>query len=107
MNTFRFNGPDYDRGRDSERLTLQHERVLAVMQDYRPHTLSEIADITGDPESSVSAQLRHLRKERFGSHEITKTYLGHGLYEYLLVRSDAQKSESQLVEQRALFGGAA
>lgn len=86
----RFNGADYDHARDSARLTLQHERVLAVMQDHKPHTLSEIAEITGDPEASVSAQLRHLRRPRFGSHTITKKHLGHGLYEYLLAPQDTQ-----------------
>lgn len=96
-----FAGSDYDHGRDSQRLERQHERVLRVMQDYKPHTLSEISDITGDPEASVSAQLRHLRKPRFGGHQITKTHLGHGLYEYLLVRPEPQKNESPLVEQRA------
>lgn len=103
MNTaaMRFNGADYDHARDAARLTLQHERVLAVMQDHKPHTLSEIADITGDPEASVSAQLRHLRKARFGGHQIAKNHLGHGLYEYRLVRPEPQKNESPLVEQRA------
>lgn len=98
----RFNGADYDHGRDSARLTLQHERVLAVMQDHKPHTLSEIAEITGDPEASISSQLRHLRKARFGGHTITKKHLGHGLYEYLLVPQDPQKIESPLLEQRAI-----
>lgn len=82
----RFNGPDYDHRRDSERLSRQHERVLAVMQDHQPHTLGEIAERTGDPEASVSAQLRHLRKPRFGSHKIAKQHLGNGLYQYQLVR---------------------
>jgi hypothetical protein len=85
----RFNGSDYDHGRDSGRLTRQHERVLAVMQDNKPHTLSEISEITGDPEASVSAQLRHLRKPRFGGHHIAKTHLGNGLYSYQLQRADA------------------
>jgi DNA-binding transcriptional regulator GbsR (MarR family) len=35
-------------------------------------TLAEISDDTGDPEASVSAQLRHLRKPRFGQHVIEK-----------------------------------
>lgn len=98
----RFNGADYDHARDAARLTLQHERVLAVMLDHKPHTLSEISVITGDPEASVSAQLRHLRKARFGGHQITKTHLGHGLYEYLLVRPEPQKSESPTLERRAI-----
>lgn len=81
----RFNGPDYDHQRDSERLSKQHERVLAVMLDHKPHTLAEIAEATGDPQASVSAQLRHLRKPRFGGHKVIKQHLGHGLYAYQLV----------------------
>lgn len=61
-----FNGPDYDPELDGERLTGQLRRVFDVVKDRRWHSLSKIAEITGDPESSVSAQLRHLRKERFG-----------------------------------------
>lgn len=38
----------------------------------------------------------------FGGHQITKTHLGHGLYAYLLVPQDPQKSESPLLEQRAI-----
>jgi biotin operon repressor len=82
----RFNGADYDHQRDSERLTRQHERVLAAMKDYLPHTLGELATTTGDPEASISAQIRHLRKARFGGHTITKTHLGNGLYAYQLMR---------------------
>ncbi|MDQ7745424.1 HNH endonuclease signature motif containing protein [Hydrogenophaga pseudoflava] len=37
----------------------------------------------------------------FGGHQIAKKHLGHGLYEYLLVRPEPQKNESPLVEQRA------
>jgi hypothetical protein len=35
-------------------------------------TLQEIADATGDPHASISAQLRHLRKPRFGAYAIDK-----------------------------------
>jgi len=40
----------------------------------------------GYPESSVSAQLRHLRKPKFGGHTILKRrrFSGHGLWEYQL-----------------------
>ena len=41
--------------------------------------------MTGDPESSISAQLRHMKKERFGGHAIEKGYLGNGLYTYRLI----------------------
>ncbi len=80
-----FNGPDYDHERDHERLSAQMERVWDCIKDGQPRTLRQIADATNDPEASVSAQLRHLRKPRFGGHTITKEHLGHGLYHYRLV----------------------
>lgn len=84
-----FAGSDYDHGRDSQRLERQHERVLRVMQDGQQHTLDGIAEITGDPPASISAQLRHLRRPEFGAHKIVKTYLGAGLYAYQLKRAQA------------------
>lgn len=84
-----FAGSDYDHGRDSERLERQHERVLRVMLDGQQHTLAGIADATGDPPASISAQLRHLRRPEFGAHKIEKTYLGAGLYAYQLVKGQA------------------
>jgi hypothetical protein len=80
----RFNGDDYQPERDDKRLTGQIERVFNVMKDGRKRTLGEIATLTGDPESSISAQLRHLRKERFGMHTVDKTYINNGLYVYWL-----------------------
>lgn len=81
----RFNGADYRPGRDDERLNGQIERVYALMKDGRWRTLSQIAATCGDPEASVSAQLRHLRKPRFGGHTVDRRYVGAGLYEYRLI----------------------
>jgi len=53
-----------------------------AVQDGKWRSLKEIASMTGDPEASVSAQLRHLRKARFGGHTIEKSYEGGGLYLY-------------------------
>jgi len=47
--------------------------------------LRQISDETGDPESSVSAQLRHLRKPRFGAHTVEREYIQDGIYKYRLV----------------------
>jgi len=80
----RFNGADYQHERDAPRLTAQIGRVYDAMKDGRWHTLEAIADMTGDPTPSVSAQLRHLRKPRFGSHIIERQHIGGGLYEYRL-----------------------
>ncbi len=80
--TPKFNGPDYCPARDNKRLLSQQEQILAVMKKGRSLTLYEISEATGQPEASVSAQLRHLRKARFGSYEVSKVYIRNGLYAY-------------------------
>jgi hypothetical protein len=83
----RFDGPVYSAQHDQKRLTGQILRVYTLMQDARWRTLAEIEKTTGDPPASVSAQLRHLRKERFGSHAVDKRPRGdrvRGLWEYRL-----------------------
>lgn len=83
-----FNGPAYEPQHDYKRLAGQILRVFGLMKDGRWRTLAEIEAITGDPPASISAQLRHLRKERFGSFEVEKRARGeriHGLWEYRLI----------------------
>ena len=84
----RFNGDDYQPERDNKRLSGQLLRVWNVMKDQEWHTLPEIAIRTGDPEASISAQLRHLRKKRFGQHDVQKEYIENGLYRYKLLIND-------------------
>ncbi len=82
-----FDGPIYQREFDFARLTGQIKRVYECMRDGRWRTLAEVAGITGDPEASVSAQLRHLRKPRFGGFVVEKRPRGdreRGLWEYRL-----------------------
>lgn len=81
----RFDGADYSPERDNPRLKGQLLRVWDVMKDGRWRTLREIATQTNDPEASVSAQLRHLRKDRFGAHQIEREYITNGLYKYRLI----------------------
>lgn len=84
----RFNGPAYEPEHDDVRLTGQLLRVFALMQDGHWRTLDEIATVTGDPPASISAQLRHLRKRRFGSHVVERQARGdrdHGLWEYRVI----------------------
>lgn len=78
-------GVTYDHQRDARRLAAQHNRVLAFMRDGAWHTLGEIAEHTKDPEASVSARLRDLRKPEFGSYKIDRRYVRRGLHEYRLV----------------------
>jgi len=76
-------GPAYDPQKDGPRLRRQHEVIRDLMLDGLWRSLPEIALATGYPEASISAQLRHLRKERFGSYEMTKRRRSDGgLYEY-------------------------
>jgi len=79
-----FNGPDYDPDRDDERLKSQSIRIFDLMKDGQWRTLRQIAGLTGDPESSVSAQLRHLRKPRFGGHVVKRKHIKNGLNQYQL-----------------------
>ena len=75
-------GGTYSPPRDRDRLNRQARLVWQVMADAGWHTLAEIAQRTGQPEASVSARLRDLRKPRFGAHLINARYAGGGLWEY-------------------------
>lgn len=82
-----FDGSDIVPEKDNERLTKQIEKVYNLMKDGQYRTLAEITFQTGAPAASVSAQLRNLRKVRFGSHLVTKRPRGNrktGLFEYKL-----------------------
>ncbi len=81
----RFNGADYQAERDNDRLTGQLLRVFDCMKSGAWRTLPQIAQITGDPEASISAQLRHLRKTRFGGHTVNREYISDGLYRYQVI----------------------
>lgn len=84
---FFFPGPDLTEA-DHARLTGQLRRVWDVMVDEEWHTLPEIGAKTKDPEASISAQLRHLRKAPFGGHTVARRRRdGSALYEYRLTRS--------------------
>ena len=78
-------GATYDHQRDGVRLAMQHNRVLARLRDGQFWTLKRLAQATGDPEASISARIRDLRKPRFGSHIIERRYLERGIWQYRLV----------------------
>lgn len=78
-------GETFVREFDAERLNAQQLRVWNVIRDGKWRTLSEISALTGDPEASVSARLRDLRKDEFGGLTIDRQRRGEetrGLYEY-------------------------
>lgn len=90
----KFNGPEYKTTDDHKRLTKQHERIRDLMLDGEWRTLDEIASATKDPVASISAQLRHLRKDRFGAYNIERRARAdrrNGLFEYRIAKTDKEK----------------
>lgn len=88
--TAAFNGPEPAHTRDTARLNAQTRRVFNAMRDGTERTLEEISALTLDPAPSISAQLRHLRKKRFGAHTVDKRYVADGLYKYRLTINTAE-----------------
>jgi hypothetical protein len=81
----RFEGPELTPA-DQARLTTQQQRLVGLMSDGQWRTLNQISERTGIPQASASAQLRHLRRRKFGAHTVDRKHLGNGLYSYRLVK---------------------
>lgn len=77
-----FDGETYEPGRDHARLTRQLDMVRDIMEDRDWYTLRELSVGTGQPEASVSARIRDLRKPKFGGHDVERQYVGKGLWKY-------------------------
>ena len=81
----RFDGATYQAEKDQARLGAQLKRVLAVLQSNdRWWALRDIAFLTGDPEASISARLRDLRKPRNGGYEVEHRRRTDAQWEYKL-----------------------
>lgn len=78
-------GETYERRKDKARLNAQTYRVWHLMSDQQWRTLREIARATGDPEASVSARLRDLRKEKFGGFDVQRQRRTEGTFEYRMM----------------------
>ena len=79
MSTF---GPDYNEKLDGKRVRGQMDEIRKYMLWTGWATLAEIESALGYPQSSISAQLRHLRKERFGGYRVDKRRRSQGTWEY-------------------------
>ena len=95
-------GPVYDVEIDGQRLRTQLEKLTDFMVYCNSIdawvSLAEIEQQTGIPQSSASAQLRHMRKREFGSHIVEKRRRetaaggGGGTWEYRVTgRADAEE----------------
>lgn len=91
----RFDGADYQPSRDNARLGAQLSRIYRFMLDGQWHTLDEIAQATNDPPASISAQLRHLRKPRFGGHQVDREHVGNGVYRYRVTWRAVARAEDR------------
>jgi hypothetical protein len=81
----RYEGP-LDPRIDFDRIQGQTREIFNLMKDGLWRTLAEIETETGFPQASVSAQLRHLRKLRFGGNTVNKRYRGDTrTWEYQLI----------------------
>lgn len=101
-----FDGPAYDPEQDKDRLKNQLGRIYECMRDHAWRTLDEIEAATHEPVASISAQLRHLRKPRFGSYRVEKQHRGdpkNGLFEYRVLPPDG-KIEHTVVDVDDLRG---
>ncbi len=80
-----FDGNYYNEKNDKVRLTKQLQGVYNCIRSGSWQTVQEIADITNYPQASISAQLRNLRKERFGGMDVEGRYRsGTRIFEYKL-----------------------
>jgi hypothetical protein len=89
-----FDGRTFDPALDEERLKNLLGRVWNFMQGGGWHTLAEIQSKCGGTEASVSARLRDLRKERFGSYTIKRRRVSGGLWEYRMEARWSTQPES-------------
>jgi predicted transcriptional regulator len=81
----RFDGKTYEAKLDQNRLGRQMKQVFALMSDGQWRTLAEIEAATWEPQASISARLRDLRKPRWGSYTVNRRRRGdgrRGLFEY-------------------------
>lgn len=86
-----FDGETYEPDLDHSRLTKQIDRVRAAMLDGQWRTLPQISEITSDPEASISARLRDLRKTKFGGLFVERRRKGqgkNGFFEYRVLPND-------------------
>lgn len=80
-----FGGSTFVESLDCDRLRHQLGRVRSLMLDGVWRTLAEISAVTGDPQASISARIRDLRKDRFGGYRVDRRRRAEaerGIFEY-------------------------
>lgn len=75
-------GPAFCEVLDGDRLRGQIAMIYRLMKDGQWRTLDEIALETGAPQASISSDLRHLRKPKFGAYQVEKRRRTKATFEY-------------------------
>ena len=105
MTTF---GPAYDERLDGRRLHRQMDRIRDFMLGLGKRglwlTLREISLDLSYPEASVSAQLRHLKKARFGGYQMNKRRRSKGTWEYQVLEPLPKEEQMQLYREASAVG---
>lgn len=99
-----FDGTTYERERDHGRLYSQLLAVRDIMLDGRWRTLSQLSAETGDPEASISARLRDLRKPKFGGYVVERSYVSNGVWQYRLLNDKSAPEDDGKKEAKCLCG---
>jgi len=93
-----FDGRTYSSEHDHARLARQLRKVAALMLDGSWRTLAEIAGAIDEPEASISARLRDLRKDRFGAYIVERQHrheAERGCYEYRVSEGDSDGDQCE------------
>lgn len=77
-----FDGATYQPRLDYERLSNQLERVKAATLDTGWWTVTALTLKVGGSETSVSARLRDLRKQKFGGYHVESRRVKGGVWHY-------------------------
>lgn len=94
MNTY---GATFQESLDGERVRTQMQVIRDFMLSHDFVTLSEIEHCLKYPSASISAQLRHLKKDKFGGYELEKKRLSinnAGTWLYKLTSREPNKQET-------------
>ena len=84
-----FGGKTYNPALDKARLSSQLLDVFNLMRDGEWRSLQEISERLGAPETSVSARLRDIRKDRFAPSFTTESRRASGgFWLYRVVKDD-------------------
>jgi hypothetical protein len=85
-------GETFSQERDGARLGAQYLRVRDLMRDGIWRTLEGISAATGDPQASISARLRDMRRNGF---TVERAYVENGLWKYRALRQEQTECCSQ------------